>query len=69
MEAVLSVVKDSPVLTVSESKDFLRLGGVVRLALENERIRFDINAVAAEQSGLKISSQLFNLVRQVKKRG
>ncbi len=65
LEAVLSVVKDTPVLTVGESKDFMRLGGVVRLVLENERVRFDVNADAAEQAGLKISSQLLKLARQV----
>ena len=66
LKAVLSVVKDTPVLTVGESADFMRLGGVVRLVLKNERVRFEINAGAAEQAGLKISSQLLKLAHRVR---
>lgn len=50
-----------PVLTVGETPGFLRDGGMVRLYVENNRIRFQISQKNAEAAGLKISSQLLML--------
>lgn len=49
------------VLTVGETPEFLRDGGMVRLYLENNRLRFQISQKNAEAAGLKISSQLLML--------
>jgi hypothetical protein len=54
----------SGVLTVGEVPQFVREGGVVRFYLEQNRVRFQINAEAAEQAGLKIHSQLLSLAAQ-----
>jgi hypothetical protein len=50
-----------PVLTVGETVQFLRDGGMVRLYVENNTVRFQINQKNAEAAGLKISSQLLAL--------
>ena len=52
-------------LTVGDSPDFLRNGGVIAFAVENRRVRFDINLKGAESAGLKISSKLLNVARSV----
>jgi hypothetical protein len=49
------------VLTVGENPEFLRDGGMVRLYVENSRVRFQISQKNAEAAGLKISSQLLML--------
>jgi hypothetical protein len=49
------------VLTVGETVQFLRDGGMVRLYLDRARVRFQINAKAATDVGLKIHSQLLSL--------
>jgi hypothetical protein len=49
------------VLTVGELPEFAQDGGVVRFFIENNRVRFQINAKAVEKSGLKIHSQLMSL--------
>jgi hypothetical protein len=54
-------------LTVGDSPDFLRNGGVITFAVENRRVRFDINLKAAESAGLKISSKLLNVARSVER--
>lgn len=51
----------APVLTVGEIDPFLNDGGIVRFFIEANRIRFQINAKAAEERGVKISSQLLSL--------
>ena len=46
------------VLTVGDTDNFNRLGGMVRFAMENGKIRLRINAAAAQDTGLTISSKL-----------
>ena len=49
------------VLTVGETGSFLREGGIVRFFVDQGRVRFQINAAAADRAGLKINSQLLSL--------
>jgi hypothetical protein len=52
------------VLTVGEAPQFVREGGIVRFYVEANRVRFQINAKAAEEAGVKIHSQLMSLAAQ-----
>ncbi len=61
--AALSRVR-GPVLTVGETPRFLRDGGVVRIFVEDNRMRFQVNRRQADLAGLKISSQLLSLASQ-----
>jgi len=54
-----------PVLTVGETQAFERAGGMIRLVVTEKRVRFEINAKAAEEARLKLSSQLLKLARRV----
>ncbi|HYG02704.1 MAG TPA: YfiR family protein [Chryseosolibacter sp.] len=49
-----------PVLTVSDSEDFMDYG-VVRFFKQNEKIKLEINQEAATNAGLVISSKLLRL--------
>jgi hypothetical protein len=55
-----------PVLTVSDDPGFLDNGGIVRLRSVSGRMRFDVNAGAAQRVGLRISSQLLQLAMTVR---
>jgi hypothetical protein len=55
----------SPVLTVGEDDRFLQRGGMIRLFVEDNRVRFAVNQRAAEAVRLSISSRLLRLARQV----
>lgn len=59
-EAVLDGVAGHTV-TVGESNDFTRSGGVINLVRNDNRIRFEIARRTAERSGFKFSAQLLNL--------
>jgi hypothetical protein len=48
-------------LTVGETVQFLRGGGMVRMYVEDNRVRFQINQKNMEAAGLKVSSQLLML--------
>jgi hypothetical protein len=63
---VLSAVAGQPVLTVGESPRFAERGGMIGFRVIGEgRVAFDINLHRAEQSGLRMSSQLLKLARIV----
>ena len=58
-------IAGQPILTVGESSDFLRRGGMISFAMEGEKLRFEINRGAVERAGLQMSSQLLKLARRV----
>ena len=60
-----SLVTSRPVLTVGEHERFLDQGGIMRLFLEDNRVRFSVNQTSAERAGLQISSRLLRLARAV----
>jgi hypothetical protein len=65
LAAILASLRNSPVLTVGEADDFLTSGGIIRLCLEGNKVRFEINREAAESARLRISSTLLLLARKV----
>lgn len=54
-----------PVLTVAQHDDFLRVGGMIQLTMEQNRVRFSINLAAARQARLKLSSHMLRLALKV----
>jgi hypothetical protein len=64
--SALKAVRDQPVLTVGEARDFARAGGVVGFRVTPDgRVAFDVNVEQAERNGLKLSSQLLRVARVV----
>jgi hypothetical protein len=59
--SVLERLRGTSVLTVGESDGFGQHGGIVNLLLNEGRIRFEVNAHAAERAHLQISSRLLSL--------
>lgn len=53
-------LRNLPVLIVSETEDSASRG-IINLVVEDNRVRFEINRRAANQSGLRLSSQLLGL--------
>lgn len=54
------------VLTVGETDEFLRSGGMVAFIVENRRVRFDVSLTALRRSGVRASSRLLRVARTVK---
>ncbi len=63
----LAALKDAHVLTVGETEKFITSGGVIKFVREADKVRFEINATAADKQGLKISAQLLKLAKSVRK--
>jgi hypothetical protein len=62
---ILRGLRGSSTLTVGESEGFAARGGIINLTVEGNRLHFEINQLAAERAGLKISSKLFSLAKLV----
>jgi hypothetical protein len=61
----LGVAKDARTLTIGESENFLTRGGMIRLFVDDNRMRFDVNVGASTRSQLRLSSKLLALARSV----
>lgn len=59
-------IEASPVLTVGESSSFAALGGAINFVVEADKVQFEINTAPPEHVGVRISSQLLKLARQVR---
>lgn len=69
LSSALKVLAEAHTLTVGESGAFIDSGGIVRFAVRDEKIAFDINPDAAKKADLKIASQLLRLAKIVKSKG
>jgi hypothetical protein len=63
---IVSNLKGSNTLTVGESAGFASLGGIINLTVEENKLHFEVNTVAAERAGLKLSSKLLSMAKIVK---
>jgi hypothetical protein len=63
---VISLLREQPVLTVSDIDDFIDGGGIIGLRLIDNRVRFEINTGAADTASLSISSKLLTLATNVR---
>ncbi len=63
--AVLRWSDKLPILTISDAEVFTRDGGGIALVRSEGRLQFDINTDALGRAGLKASSQMLRLARQV----
>ena len=52
-------------LTIGETESFTQHGGIIRLFVEVDRLRFEIDNSHAQKAGLTLSSQLLMLARKV----
>lgn len=59
------VGRTAGVLTVGETSSFARRVGIIGLKEQRNKLRFEINQQAAEQSGLTISSHLLKVAAEV----
>ncbi len=64
----LNAVKYESILTVGESEDFIRMGGIIRFYFEKNRLRYEVNMAAARQAGLMLRAPLLTSAANVIKK-
>ncbi|GAB4270237.1 MAG: hypothetical protein Kow0065_20140 [Methylomicrobium sp.] len=66
VDAILQALTALPVVTVSETNDFIDRGGMIGLHRESARFSFSLNLAAAKASHIHISAQLLKLAKEVR---
>jgi len=66
LSQILDSLRGAGVLTVGETDHFNQQGGIINFVIEKGKVRFEINAGAAESSHLKLSSKLLALAKSVR---
>jgi len=61
VDTIIAALQSRPVLLVGESEGFAQRGGIIRFFLAANKVRFEINAAAAKQRGVRLSAQLLKL--------
>jgi len=61
----VSTLRDTPVLTVSDSDTFTKRGGIVQIFVESGKMKFRINSRSARRARLQLSSRLLALAEVV----
>jgi hypothetical protein len=64
-DKIVKGLKGSSTLTIGETEGFAVLGGIINLTVDGNRVHFEVNQLAAERAGLKISSKLLSLAKIV----
>ncbi len=64
-DKIVRDLKGSSTLTVGEAEGFAELGGIINFTVQSNKVHFEINQVAAQRAGLKISSKLLGLAKIV----
>ena len=62
---IVSGLRGSSALTVGESEGFAAMGGIINLTVEGNMLHFEVNTLAAERAGLKISSKFLSMAKIV----
>jgi len=62
---IVSILNGSSTLTVGESEGFAVRGGIINLMAEGNKLHFEVNLLAADRAGLKISAKMLALARIV----
>ncbi|HEX5057358.1 MAG TPA: YfiR family protein [Gammaproteobacteria bacterium] len=65
VEQALAALATSSVLTVGETPGFLEDGGIIKFAIVNDTVQFEVNLEAAKAARLNISSKLLRLANNV----
>jgi YfiR/HmsC-like len=66
IDGIMKALKGLSTLTVGETEGFAVLGGMINLTVEEKKVHFEINQLAAERAGLKVSSKLLSIARVVR---
>jgi hypothetical protein len=65
LSAIFADLGNAPVVTVGEADDFIDHNGMIRFCIAANKVRFEINLRAADRAGVKFSSRLLLLAKNV----
>jgi hypothetical protein len=67
-DKIVRSLMGSSTLTIGEIEGFTVMGGIINLTVDENKVHFEVNQLAARRAGLKISSKLLSLASSVVER-
>jgi len=58
---IISAIRKQPILTVGDQERFAHQGGMINFVKQGGKVRFEVNTVAVETGGLKMSAKLLQV--------
>lgn len=65
IQRILRALRGTSILSIGDTTGFARQGVMINFYLDQKKVRFEVNAAAARQAGLIISSKLLKLAGSV----
>ena len=65
LQPLLAEAHRRGILTISDMRDFARLGGMISLLTIDNRITFDLNLAAASKASISFSTHLLKLAHDI----
>jgi hypothetical protein len=65
-DRILRGLEGTRTLTIGETEGFAVQGGIINFTVEDNKVHFEINRLAADRAGLKIGSRLLSIAKIVK---
>jgi hypothetical protein len=65
-DRIVDSLNGSSTLTVGETDGFAVRGGIINLTVEENKVHFEVNQLAADRAGITISSKLLSIAKIVK---
>jgi hypothetical protein len=65
VQQIVAGLKTFPVLTVSDSDDFVEHGGMIGFVVSDNKIRIAVNTKAVSSAGLRVDAQLLEIALKV----
>ncbi|MBN2182506.1 MAG: YfiR family protein [Sedimentisphaerales bacterium] len=62
---ILDPIRNLRILTVADTKGFLKKGGIINFIIENNKVRFEINVSGAKRAKMTIRSKLLRLAAEI----
>lgn len=62
---ILKPIQKERILTIADTQGFLEKGGIVNFIIERNRVRFEVNVIAAKRANLVLRSKLLRLATRV----
>lgn len=66
IQKTLNKITNLPILSVSDSPDFINQGGMIGLIKDGQHVGFEINITESNSVGISIGAQLLKLAKRVK---
>ena len=66
LNKIIADLDKKAVLTVSDTPQFVKRGGMIQFVREGKKIRFEVNLTATQHAGLRLSSDLLKVATAVR---